>query len=160
MPLIMSLIMKFTLRMTRHLLIATSTRSLAQSSASFVNSSMTCSERGSYDCLNRQVVHQSSLLRGRMAPCNSVWTYRNLNKITQKDHYMIPLVTNLLDQLGSAKVYTKLNLHAGYYNVRVAVGHEWKTAFRTRYGSFEFLVMPMGLTNAPAMFQAFMNHIF
>ena len=82
--------------------------------------------------------------------------FRNLNKITRKDRYPIPLVTNLLDQLGSAKVYTKLDLHAGYYNV----GHEWKTAFRTRYGSFEFLVMPMGLTNTPAMFQAFMTDIF
>jgi len=86
--------------------------------------------------------------------------FRNLNKITRKDQYPIPLVTNLLDQLGSAKVYTKLDLRAGYYNVRIAAGHEWKTAFRTRYGSFEFLVMPMGLTNAPATFQAFMNHIF
>src|SRR5882724_7358253 len=60
----------------------------------------------------------------------------NLNKITRKDRYPIPLVTNLLDQLGSAKVYTKLDLRAGYYNVRVAVRHEWKTAFRTCYGSF------------------------
>src|SRR5882672_5358135 len=86
--------------------------------------------------------------------------FRNLNKLTRKDRYPIPLVTNLLDQLGSAKVYTKLDLRAGYYNVCVAAGHEWKTAFRTQYGSFEFLVMPIGLTNAPTMFQAFMNHIF
>src|SRR5467141_3766229 len=86
--------------------------------------------------------------------------FRNLNKLTWKDRYPIPLVTNLLDQLGSAKVYTKLDVRTGYYNVRVAAGHEWKTAFRTRYGSFEFLVMSMGLTNAPATFQAFMNHIF
>ena len=67
-----------------------------------------------------------------------------------KDQDPIPLVTNLLNQLGSAKVYTKLDLRAGYYNVHVAVGHEWKTAFQMRYGSFEFLVMLMGLTNAPA----------
>src|SRR5882672_2615477 len=85
--------------------------------------------------------------------------FRNLNKLTRKDRYPIPLVTNLLDQLGSAKIYTKLDLQAGYYNVRVATGHEWKTAFCTQYGSFEFLVMPMGLTNALATFQAFMNHI-
>src|SRR5882724_9401871 len=78
--------------------------------------------------------------------------FRNLNKITWKDRYLIPLVTNLLDQLGNAKVYTKLDLHAGYYNFHVAAGHEWKTAFQTCYGSFEFLVMPMGLTNAPATF--------
>jgi len=86
--------------------------------------------------------------------------FRNLSKITRKDRYLIPLVTNLLNQLGSTKVYTKLDLHAGYYNVCVAVGYEWKTALRTHYGSFEFLVMPMGLTNAPDTFQAFMNHIF
>src|SRR5882724_6201475 len=86
--------------------------------------------------------------------------FRNLNKITQKDQYMIPLITNLLDQLGSTKVYTKLDLCAGYYNVHIAAGHKWKTSFQTRYGSFEFLVMPMGLTNAPATFQAFMNLIF
>src|SRR5882724_6167863 len=86
--------------------------------------------------------------------------FQNLNKITQKDRYLIPLVTNLLNQLGSAKVYTKLDLHAGYYNVDITAGHKWKTAFKMHYGSFEFLVMPMGLTNAPATFQAFMNHIF
>src|SRR5882672_8046400 len=86
--------------------------------------------------------------------------FRNLNKLTRKDRYLILLVTNLLYQLGSAKVYTKLDLRAGYYNVCVATGHEWKTAFRTHYGSFEFLVMPMGLSNPPATFQAFMNHIF
>ena len=55
--------------------------------------------------------------------------FRNLNMITKKDRYLIPLVANLLDQLGSTKVYTKLDLRAGYYNVRVAAGHEWKTAF-------------------------------
>jgi len=68
------LIMKFTSRMTRRLLTATSTHSLAQSSVSFANSSMTCLARGSSNCLNHQVVHQSSLLRRRMAPCDSVWT--------------------------------------------------------------------------------------
>src|SRR5882724_8860021 len=71
----------------------------------------------------------------------------------QKDRYPIPLVTNLLDQLGSTKVYTKLDLCAGYYNVHVTAGHEWETAFK-------FLVMPMGLTNAPTTFQPFINHIF
>jgi len=57
--------------------------------------------------------------------------FRNLNKITWKDWYPIPLVANVLNQLGSSKVYTKLNLHAGYYNVRITAGHEWKTAFQT-----------------------------
>ena len=86
--------------------------------------------------------------------------FRNLNKITWKNQYPIPLVLNLINQLGSVKIYTKFDLRAGYYNVRITSGHEWKTSFRTRYGSFEFLVMPMGLTNAPATFQHFMNDIF
>src|SRR5882724_12709345 len=63
----------------------------------------------------------------------------------QKDQYLIPPITNLLNQLGSTKVYTKLDLCAGYYNVCIAAGHEWKTAFRMCYGSFEFLVMLMDL---------------
>ena len=72
----------------------------------------------------------------------------------------VPLVTNLIDQLGSAKIYTKFDLRARYYNVCITSGHEWKTTFRTHYGSFKFLVMPMGLTNTPATFQHFMNDIF
>src|SRR5882672_3969557 len=64
--------------------------------------------------------------------------FGNLNKLTRKDRYPIPLVTNLLDQLSSAKIYTKLDLHTGYYNVCVTTGHKWKTAFCTHYGSFEF----------------------
>src|SRR5882724_11770888 len=63
---------------------------------------------------------------GTLRLCVNFW---NLNKITWKDQYLIPLITNLLYQLGSTKVYTKLNLHAGYYNVHVAAGHKWKTAF-------------------------------
>jgi hypothetical protein len=86
--------------------------------------------------------------------------YRGLNKITKKNRYPLPLIGNLLDRLKSATVYSKIDLRAGYHNVRIASGHEWKTAFRTRYGSFEYLVMPFGLTNAPATFQYFMNDIF
>ena len=86
--------------------------------------------------------------------------FQNLNKITQKNQYPIPLVSNLIDQLGLVKIYTKFNLHTGYYNVCITSGHEWKTSFQTRYGSLEFLVMPMGLTNALATFQHFMNDIF
>ena len=94
---------------------------------------------------------------GTLQLCVNFW---NLNCVTRNNCYPIPLVTNLIDQLGSAKIYTKFDLRAGYYNVRIASGHEWKTTFRTHYRSFEFLVMPMGLTNAPATFQHFMNDIF
>ena len=86
--------------------------------------------------------------------------YRGLNRITRKNRYPLPLINDLLDRLKTAKIFTKLDLRAGYNNVRIASGHEWKTAFRTRYGSFEYLVMPFGMTNSPATFQHFMNDIF
>jgi hypothetical protein len=86
--------------------------------------------------------------------------YRGLNKITRKNRYPIPRIETLVDQLRSAKVYSKIDLRVGYNNVRIAEGDEWKTAFRTRYGAFEYLVMPFGLTNAPATFQHLMNDIF
>jgi hypothetical protein len=86
--------------------------------------------------------------------------YRGLNKVTIKNRYPLPLSGDLMDQLSEAKIFSKIDLRAGYHNVRIADGHEWKTAFRTRYGSYEYLVMPFGLTNAPSAFQFFMNDIF
>src|SRR5262249_45864599 len=66
----------------------------------------------------------------------------------------------LLDSPHKASIYTKIDLRHAYHLVRIAEGDEWKTAFRTRYGSFEWCVMPFGLTNAPAAFQHFMNDVF
>jgi len=86
--------------------------------------------------------------------------FRGLNKITKKDRYPLPLITDLLDSSGKARIYTKIDLQHAYHLVRIAEGDEWKTAFRTRYGSFEWQVMPFGLTNSPAAFQRFMNDIF
>jgi hypothetical protein len=86
--------------------------------------------------------------------------YRGLNRISKKDRYPLPLISDLLATAGKARVYTTLDLRHAYYLVRIAEGDEWKTAFRTRYGSFEWLVMPFGLTNAPSAFQRFMNDIF
>jgi hypothetical protein len=86
--------------------------------------------------------------------------YRGLNKITRKDRYPIPLIADLLDAPKRARIYSKIDLKHAYHLVRIAEGDEWKTAFRTRYGSFEWLVMPFGLSNAPAAFQRFMNDIF
>ncbi|HEV7736493.1 MAG TPA: reverse transcriptase domain-containing protein [Chlamydiales bacterium] len=86
--------------------------------------------------------------------------FRGLNKITKKDRYPIPLIADLLDAPKRARIYSKIDLKHAYHLVRIAEGDEWKTAFRTRYGSFEWLVMPFGLSNAPAVFQRFMNDIF
>jgi hypothetical protein len=86
--------------------------------------------------------------------------YQGINKITKKDRYPLPLIPDLLDHLHSACMFTKINLHSVYSLVCIANGNEWKTAFQTRFGSYEFLVMHYRLTNAPASFQAFMNNIF
>lgn len=86
--------------------------------------------------------------------------YRGLNKITIKNRYPLPLISGLLEQLGQAKIYTKVDLRGAYNLVRIKEGDEWKTAFRTRYGHFEYNVMPFGLTNAPGIFQHLMNDIF
>jgi hypothetical protein len=74
--------------------------------------------------------------------------YRGLNKITLKDRTPLPLISESLDRLKGAKYFTKIDLRNGYHNIRVAEGDEWKTAFRTRYGLYEYTVMPFGLTNA------------
>src|SRR5271168_3960844 len=86
--------------------------------------------------------------------------FRGLNRITKKDRYPLPFISDLLTTAGKARIYTTLDLRHAYHLVRITEGDEWKTAFRTRYGSFEWLVMPFGLTNAPAAFQRFMNNIF
>jgi hypothetical protein len=83
-----------------------------------------------------------------------------LNKVTIKNRYPLPLISGLLEQLGEARVFTKIDLRGAYNLVRIKPGDEWKTAFRTRYGHFEYNVMPFGLTNAPAVFQHMMNNVF
>jgi hypothetical protein len=83
--------------------------------------------------------------------------YRGLNKITVKNRHPLPLISESLERLAQAKFYTKLDVREAYHRVRIKEGDEWKTAFRTRYGHFEYTVMPFGLTNAPAQFQAYMN---
>ena len=84
--------------------------------------------------------------------------YRGLNAITRKDRYPLPLITETLRSLSKAKWLTKLDVIAAFHKIRVKDGDEWKTAFRTRYGLYEWLVTPFGLTGAPATFQRYINH--
>ncbi|MCO5584595.1 hypothetical protein L7F22_038526 [Adiantum nelumboides] len=86
--------------------------------------------------------------------------YGGLNKITVKNCYPLPLVPELLERLGKARIFTKIDLRGAYNLVRIKEGDEWKITFRTRYGHFEYTVMPFGLTNAPAVFQHLINDIF
>ena len=83
--------------------------------------------------------------------------YRELNRIIIKDRTPLPLISETLDRLRRAKRFIKLDLKDAYYRLRIYKGDEWKTAFRTRYGHFEYYVMPFGLSNAPATFQVYIN---
>jgi len=118
--------------------------------------------------LTNGFIHSTSLPHG--APVlfvkkkdGSLWLcvdFHGLNKITKKDQYPLPLISDLLDSPCKARIYTKIDLQHAYHLVRITEGDEWKTAFWTCYGTFKWSVMPFGLTNAPAAFQRFMNDAF
>ncbi|KAJ1038196.1 hypothetical protein NDA10_006578 [Ustilago hordei] len=86
--------------------------------------------------------------------------YRGLNEITVKNRAPLPFIEEQLFLLRKARIYTKLDLRAAYNLIQIAKGDEWKTAFGTQLGLYEYLVMPFGLANAPAHFQSFINNIF
>ena len=86
--------------------------------------------------------------------------YRQINKVTMKNKYPLPRIEDLFDQLKGAGVFSKIDLRSGYYQLQVKDADVPKTAFRTQYGHYEFLVMSFGLTNAPVTFMNLMNRVF
>ena len=88
-----------------------------------------------------------------------VQDYRKLNDMMIKNHYPLPLIQELVDKLKTAKVFTKMDVRWGFNNIWIKEGDEWKGVFITNWGLFEPMVMFFSLTNSPATFPSFMNHI-
>ena len=86
--------------------------------------------------------------------------YHGLNDITVKNTFPLPRIDDLHDRLGKAHYFSKLDLYSGYHQIPIRQGDEHKTAFTSRYGTYEFLVMPFGLTNVPATFQTAITDLF
>ena len=86
--------------------------------------------------------------------------YRQLNKMTIKNKYPLPRIDDLMDQLHESSMFSKIDLRSGYHQILVKADDVQKTAFRSRYGHYKYMVMPFGVTNAPAVSMDYMNRIF
>ena len=101
----------------------------------------------------------SGLIRPSTCPFTSPTNYRALNAVTGKDHFPIPMVDDMIDELHGSQYFTTLDLRAGCHQIRVHLEDIHKKAFQTHSGHYEYLVMPFGLCNASSTFQAVMNDI-
>ena len=112
---------------------------------------MICSKKDSFNHLNHEWHYHVSTSQ-RKTVNKMIVDYRGINDITDKDQFPIPRTDEIVDRVRGAEIFSKFDLRWGYNLLRIKPGDEWKTAFRTRYGLFEFKVMPFGLSNAPAAF--------